>query len=472
MKKEFIKYSLLVLVCFSIMACNDWLSVKPKTEMEAEDLFSTEAGFKDALAGVYTAMTKSSLYGREMTYGIVDVVAQQWGSIGTNHRYANALNYEYEATNTKPIIDTLWSGLYNAIANANSILAYIDKSSVIFTGDNKQIIKGEALALRAFLHFDLLRLFCENAKSTSDEDGIPYVDELTKQVTVSVSPAKVVERVIQDLTDAATCLANDPVLTGREVSTSEDDGYLVNRNYHLNYYAVTALLARVQLYAGNLPDALEAAREIVGEPGSEPVAPFSLTTAAAIDERLFDSELLFALEEGKMQDNIDVYFGESVIKNGITNSSTALSISINNRNKLFAQQDPADDDYRLKLWFQETNSATAVMPGKYVNVGCIPLIRLSELYYIAAECSANQGLAYLNTLRAHRGLAAMTEVTDLQAEIAKEYSKEFMCEGQMFYYYKRLGLKRIGVYRTVAIEPEEVYVIPLPDDELDFGLIE
>ena len=207
-------------------------------------------------------------------------------------------------------------------------------------------------------------------------------------------------------------------------------------------------------------------------PGSEPVAPFSLTTAAAIDERLFDSELLFALEEGKMQDNIDVYFGESVIKNGITNSSTALSISINNRNKLFAQQDPADDDYRLKLWFQETNSATAVMPGKYVNVGCIPLIRLSELYYIAAECSANQGLAYLNTLRAHRGLAAMTEVTDLQAEIAKEYSKEFMCEGQMFYYYKRLGLKRIGVYRTVAIEPEEVYVIPLPDDELDFGLIE
>ena len=51
----------------------------------------------------------------------------------------------------------------------------------------------------------------------------------------------------------------------------------------------------------------------------------------------------------------------------------------------------------------------------------------------------------------------MTEVTDLQAEIAKEYSKEFMCEGQMFYYYKRLGLKRIGVYRTVAIEPEEVY---------------
>lgn len=77
-------------------------------------------------------------------------------------------------------------------------------------------------------------------------------------------------------------------------------------------------------------------------------------------------------------------------------------MNVNNRNKLFAQQDPADDDYRLKLWFQETNTATAVMPAKYANSGYIPLVRLSELYYIAAECSANQGLAYLNTLRAHR----------------------------------------------------------------------
>ena len=126
MRKGFFKYSLWILVCFSMVACNDWLDVKPKTEMEAEDMFSTEDGFKDALAGVYTAMTKSSLYGRELTYGIVDVVAQQWGGIGSNHRYANALKYEYEATNTKPIIDTLWNGLYNAIANANSILAYID----------------------------------------------------------------------------------------------------------------------------------------------------------------------------------------------------------------------------------------------------------------------------------------------------------------------------------------------------------
>lgn len=406
----------------------------------------------------------------------MDVLAQYYNISGNTHRYIKTKDYLYREPYDKEVLSTIWSRQYKGIANLNAMLMFIDEQRGVFSGDEVyRIYKGEILALRGMLHFDMLRLFSASPAIDKERKAIPYLESYTNLPQHQLTVGAVLEKVVKDLNAARELMREvDPYGPNyaKLESLYRNHPLLRNRQKHLNYYAVTALLARVQLYAGNLPDALEAAREIVGEPGSEPVAPFSLTTAAATDERLFDSELLFALEEGKMQDNIDVYFGESVIKNGITNSSTALSISINNRNKLFAQQDPADDDYRLKLWFQETNSATAVMPGKYVNVGCIPLIRLSELYYIAAECSANQGLAYLNTLRAHRGLAAMTEVTDLQAEIAKEYSKEFMCEGQMFYYYKRLGLKRIGVYRTVAIEPEEVYVIPLPDDELDFGLIE
>ena len=120
----------------------------------------------------------------------------------------------------------------------------------------------EGSSIRAF-HFDLFKiLFYENAKSTSDEWN-SYVDELAKQVTSFCFSRKVVERVIQDLTDAATCLANDPVLTGREVSTSEDDGYLVNRNYHLNYYAVMGLMARVYMYAENATEASRCAMVVI-----------------------------------------------------------------------------------------------------------------------------------------------------------------------------------------------------------------
>ena len=70
---------LLVAGLLSATSCNDWLDVKPKTEEEAEELFSTIDGFKSALAGVYIGLSQSGLYGREMTFGKVGVLGQEWG---------------------------------------------------------------------------------------------------------------------------------------------------------------------------------------------------------------------------------------------------------------------------------------------------------------------------------------------------------------------------------------------------------
>ena len=58
------------------------------------------------------------------------------------------------------------------------------------------------------------------------------------------------------------------------------------------------------------------------------------------------------------------------------------------------------------------------------------------------------------------------ENCDLAAEIEAEYRKEFMAEGQLFYYYKRLDyntLPDMGVVMTGN------YVFPMPDDEMEFG---
>ena len=69
------------------------------------------------------------------------------------------------------------------------------------------------------------------------------------------------------------------------------------------------------------------------------------------------------------------------------------------------------------------------------------MIRVSEMYYIAAECEPNpaQALKYLETVRQHRGLSDMPldASADLQSEIANEYRKEFLGEGQLWYYFKR-----------------------------------
>lgn len=476
MRKGFLRYSLWVLVCFSMVACNDWLDVKPKTEMEAEEMFSTEQGFKDALAGVYTAITKPSLYGRELTYGIADVVAQQWSNIGSNHRYANALKYEYEATNTKPTIDTLWIGLYNAIANANSVLSYIDNSKVTFTGDNQQIIKGEALALRAYLHFDLLRLFCKDAKSTTAEDGIPYVDELTKQVTISISPKEVIDRVLQDLTNAATCLANDPVLTGREVASNEDNGYLVNRNYHLNYYAVMGLTARVYMYAGNPTEARKAAMTVITAHENRNIFPWGtkdevLNEKRELRDRTISSEHLFALNIRKLTDYIEGYFTGTSVPLLTRIAPASLFPGANDFRKFFFETMNYVGDVPSKFWQMDgvTVDRVLVMPKR----NRMPMIRLTEMYYIVAECdiaTPSVAVARLNEVLANRGYAD-TELLDpavvnstaaVQEEILKEYRREFLGEGQLFFYHKRMKDEKIGDY-TVN------YVFPKPEIELEFG---
>ena len=48
--------------------------------MKAEDLFGTEAGFRDALVGVYALMCGTNSYGRDLTYGYLDVLAQYYNS--------------------------------------------------------------------------------------------------------------------------------------------------------------------------------------------------------------------------------------------------------------------------------------------------------------------------------------------------------------------------------------------------------
>lgn len=98
----------------------------------------------------------------------------------------------------------------------------------------------------------------------------------------------------------------------------------------------------------------------------------------------------------------------------------------------------------------------------------IPLLKLSEMYLIAAEASGDK--SWLQTLRDHRGYVnyPLADDCDLTAEIEAEYRKEFIAEGQLFYYYKRLNYDKLpGMSEPMA----KHYVFPMPDNELEFGNI-
>lgn len=461
------KTGLLSLICSLLLlcSCEDWLNVKPSNETAASELFSTERGFQEALSGAYTLMTAAELYGREMTFGFVDAIAQQyaWGQYD-NYPYYYAQNYDYAKGTSITLCDNIWNKQFNVIANVNDLLAFVDtRRNVFATDDNYSLIKGEALALRAFLHFDLMRLYVPyDADGTSDLKVMPYVEVFSKNTSESLTQQEVTDKIIRDLKAAAGLLKCDPILTG----ISSPDVWFKNRQYHLNYYAVEALLARVYLYTGNTAEALPYALEVIGaqEKGCFPFVTSENATSSDRSrlDRTFSTEQVFTLDIRDLQDNTAGYTWQV---------SDATMLTPQNLPDKIYETSRGYSDYRHS--FFERESGKDNIPSKFWQldpkkefVHKMPLIRISEMYYIAAECAESAG--YLNTVRRARNitddLPSGLEGEDLQNEILKEYNKEFFGEGQLFYYHKRRQTQNLGLY---YVQPD--YQLPMPENEINFG---
>lgn len=461
-------------LCFSLIllmgtSCKKWLDVKPKTEIESSDLFTDENGFKEALAGTYTGITTSNLYGRNLSFGMLDAMAQYWGITSFYHPYFYVSNYQYDVAETKVVIDSIWGGMYNGIANANNILKEIDARKSVFKGDNYAIIKGEALAIRALLHFDLLRMFT-TADVAAGTPAIPYVTELSKKITKQSTSQEVINLAIKDLEAAAELLKADPLFTGKEIVREDDNGYLLNRNYHLNYYAVKGLMARIYLYSGVKDKALAAAQEVINAHNQKGLFPWVIGQDVTnpqknLRDRTFSTEHLFALNVRKMVDYIQPFFkaGEQIMGARETPVISEIYEGFQEYRQVFFETVGPKADVSTKFW-QEEGSITQ-KPKR----DRMPMIRLSEMYYIAAECKSSNvadAVEYLNEVRRHRGIEVDLPGTlnpgELKTEIYKEYKKEFVGEGQLYFYHKRM--------RDATIANKAVnYVFPMPDLEIEYG---
>lgn len=475
MKNKIFIYKWMILVClplFVATSCNNWLDVNPKSQIKDKELFSSETGFKEALAGVYSIMTTQRLYGRELTFGMLGMLGQEWDSSPT--AYVDDKMYVYDNTTTTVRIDSIWTGMYNAVANTNKLLQEIDTKKDIFSGINYEIIKGEALALRGFLHFDLLRLFGASYEENPDKIAIPYVTAYSPQIFPQLKVKDFIELVLDDLKAAADYLQQDPILTGKNASVNDDNGYLMNRQVHLNYYAVKGLMARVYLYKKDYANAEICANEVINSGKFEWVKQQNLTNANTAD-LTFSTEHLFALNVVTLKKVAEAYFSSSSGNNTISlKGATLLSYYETATDYRYLYQfisgtGSSSESYYLKKYYQLSGESGTPWNPSYKNK--MPLIKLAEMYFIIAECNrVNSGdvLKPLNEVRRNRGIIDLTEADqqNLDNIILSEYRKELIGEGQLFFYYKRINRSKI-LRSDVDVIATKAYKLPMPKAEYD-----
>lgn len=471
MKMKIIK---LALCCFPILlssSCSKFLDVEPKSSVSDQKLYSDEIGFKQGLTGIYVSMATQQLYGDNLTMGVVSAMAQNYNLSSINSLY-NSSNFLYE---NNPYTRDIWNKSYFTIATINNMLSYIDAQKSVFTGDNYSLIKGEALGLRAYLHFDLLRLF-GSQDINSPEKAIPYRLKFNTVSEPALTIKENCELIAKDLDDALELLKNDPIKNSD-----------VSRKYRMNYYAALATKARLFQYMNKPLEAKQFSEDIVESGVFSFVNPASInTTDPKIKDRLFTDELIFAIRVFDLERWVKtglgvgkVYFYESALP------SNRLNRSIANYRTLYESTVAVETkDYRFKNLI-EIDGAT-YFPSKYWQTWAgaagtnrldqtVPLFRMSELYYIMAEgaTTIEESLAYLNVIRRNRGLINDLSIQKintkelLRAEITKEYQKEFYAEGQTFYYYKRIGATNM-LFKSAQIIPQN-YQVTIPDAELEFN---
>ncbi|ERJ59051.1 RagB/SusD family nutrient uptake outer membrane protein [Sphingobacterium paucimobilis] len=469
-----------------LFSCGKWVDVKPTDRLGEDQLFVNSAGFMKALNGVYVEMAHQNLYGQNMSAGTLDVLAQYYYIKSSTHVFEKYTTFIYTDANVKATMDNIWTKAYELIANCNIILDKCgDGPSKILPEPYYGIIKGEALALRAMLHLDMLRLFGPiYSQENKLKEAIPYVDKSGFEVFPLLGSQQVMEHVTNDLNTAVSLLEKDPIRTEgvRHNNNAGGSNDLYYRQYRLNYYAAKALLARAYLWEGERSKALECAEEILSEVETTdksifPYVTFADATNVDKPDRLFSTEVMFALYDINRHEMYKRLFDVS-LKGDSKLSFSEDNISVERINATYDD----GNDFRRRSWQSaSTGTITATTNMKYVDIVdgpgryMVPLIRLSEMLLIAAECHSDpkQAIAYFNKLRTARNCISLQPIDPaaLKTEIGKEFRREMLGEGQMFFFYKRNSYQSLPNHTTLSMLPEKTmvlnnYVVPLPDSEI------
>lgn len=438
-----------------IVGCSpEFLDTSPKDKLPTQDAFKTLEGAEAAMNGVYATMKHHTYYGRSF------YVAFDTGTDDIKLSTSNSNRFVDESRMTKNAelgsAANQFLRSYRVIRFANNI---IENAEIIpATAAQKNNILGQAYAIRALVHFDMVRSYAypytfsgglaPGANGAGGHLGVPIILKATIDNAPRSKVADVYAQVESDLKKAEELLIND----GRFNKISKD--------------AVKGILSKVYLYKGDYAKAYAKAKEVI-DGGVYSLTPNS--SYASTWENPKNPDAMFSLVQTDSDNNQTNALGYIYAPGGYgdllpTNDLMSLYSDTDERKKLFKKQG--------------SNTYTIKFPDKLSST---PVIRLADVYLIAAEAAARgastaqnaQDLLFKIQHRADQSATKPTSTgNDLLNEILLERRKELAFEGNRMFDLMRYGKgytrQDNGTQNPLTINyPDCQMIFPIPQNEID-----
>ncbi len=466
-------------IAMVLASCESVIDVKPEFVKDGSQIYTTLDDYEFALTGTYALFRQTGYYGNgAQTTGswstLPDMMADNLAQ--TTEDLANfAALTDWVFIPSEDDISVTWLAAYSVIAQANLTLRNLDQFAA---ASPKRVnrIKGQALAIRAMAHFDVLRLWGVNFDRNSTALGVPYMTS----VDIEAKPARLTvketyDKIFEDMGTAETLLGD----VDKAINSSSNKSYI-------DQLAVRALLARINLYAKDYAKSESYATLVID------VLPLASKTAfPSIWKDASVAEVIWSVpySAGEGSPSINLHIGSSN-RNRYRPSTTveALYDKVN------------DIRYSSYIASRATGTGAAIItdPATTVtrrivnkhmgrltaidNLVNWKVLRTGEMYLIRAEARALQtgkealALVDLNTLRASR-INGYTNIVGLTGQplidaIAAERRRELFAEGHRWFDLKRTTRSVVrtdcGFAKTCTLLPAaREWVWPIPQGEID-----
>lgn len=290
--KQYINFAICVMTTAALAGCDSFLDTMPdnRTTLDTEDKI------EKMITSAY--VTHECCSALELMSDNTDDCGEKIVSPG--RWYDDTYNWREESENDNACLKYFWEDSYSAIAAANEAIAALGPAPE--TEKGKQL-RAEALLCRAYNHFMLGCIFCQNWTDRASEDlGLPYM----KMPETDLNPKY--ER--GNLADFYDNIQSDI----EEALPYVSDSYYSVPKYHFNVKAAYAFAARFYLFTEQWDKAISAATRCLGTDPSALLRNWSAMQSMATNYQAFSDAYISASENSNLllmtgASNLGVIFG-------------------------------------------------------------------------------------------------------------------------------------------------------------------